>query len=185
MTLPVLTPEQARERMAQGAVLVDVRNDDEYRRAHIAEAVHAPLTRLEQNGLPEAAQSASVLVFHCKSGMRTQSAADLLAGFAEADKREVFVLSGGLDAWKQAGLPVREDASQPLELMRQVQIAAGSMVLGGVLLGWLVSPVFYLLSGFVGAGLIFAGVSGCCMLARLLAKMPWNTKASLGRKHGS
>lgn len=35
----------------------------------------------------------------------------------------------------------------------------------------------HLLSGFVGAGLMFAGISGFCGLARLLVRMPWNRKA--------
>jgi predicted branched-subunit amino acid permease len=58
--------------------------------------------------------------------------------------------------------------------MRQVQIAAGSLVVIGVLLGALVHPGFYALSAFVGAGLVFAGVSGFCGMARLLVLMPWN-----------
>ncbi len=58
--------------------------------------------------------------------------------------------------------------------MQQVQIVAGSLVLLGVVLGYLLNPAFFLLSGFVGAGLLFAGLSGWCGMALLLAKMPWN-----------
>jgi len=47
----------------------------------------------------------------------------------------------------------------------------------GFVLGISVSPWFHLLSGFVGAGLMFAGISGFCGLARLLVRMPWNRKA--------
>ena len=83
-------------------------------------------------------------------------------------------MEGGLDAWKRAGLPVVADRRQPLELMRQVQIVAGSMVVLGVVLGALVTPWLFLLSGFVGAGLIFAGVTGTCGLANVLRNMPWN-----------
>ncbi|MDW8399764.1 MAG: DUF2892 domain-containing protein, partial [Acetobacteraceae bacterium] len=79
-----------------------------------------------------------------------------------------------LEAWKAAGLPVAEDRRQPIELMRQVQIAAGSLVLVGVLLGALLHPGFFALSGFVGAGLVFAGATGTCGLAQLLRLMPWN-----------
>ena len=84
------------------------------------------------------------------------------------------MLEGGLDAWKKAGLPVSLDRSQPIDIMRQVQIAAGSLVLLGVVLGAFVSPNFYALSGFVGAGLTFAGISGFCGMARVLGAMPWN-----------
>ena len=69
-----------------------------------------------------------------------------------------------------------KDSSQPLPLMRQVQIAAGSLALLGVILGYAVSSAFFLLSGFVGAGLILAGVTGFCGMARLLAIMPWNRR---------
>ena len=80
---------------------------------------------------------------------------------------ETYILEGGLDAWKKAGLPVTLDRNQPIDIIRQVQIVAGSLVLSGVVLGALVAPGFYALSGFVGAGLLFAGVSGFCGMARL------------------
>lgn len=79
---------------------------------------------------------------------------------------------------QKAGLPVVVDASHPLELQRQVQIAAGSLIVLGAVLGTTVSPWFHALSGLVGAGLLFAGVSGFCGLARVLMRMPWNRKAT-------
>jgi hypothetical protein len=82
----------------------------------------------------------------------------------------------GLDAWKKAGLPVTLDRSQPIDIIRQVQIVAGSLVLLGVVLGALVAPGFYALSGFVGAGLIFAGSTGFCGMPHVLALMPWNRR---------
>lgn len=84
------------------------------------------------------------------------------------------MLEGGLEAWRKAGLPLHLDRKQPLPLMRQVQIGAGSLVLVGVLLGYLASPWFFLLAGFVGAGLLQAGVTGWCGMANLLQLMPWN-----------
>ena len=98
------------------------------------------------------------------------------ARLAAAAQCEAYILEGGLEAWRRAGLPVKTDSAQPLELMRQVQIAAGSAVVLGVALGALISPWFYLLPGFVGAGLIFAGATGFCGLARLLQTMPWNRR---------
>lgn len=86
------------------------------------------------------------------------------------------MLAGGIEAWKKAGLPTTVDRKQPIEIGRQVQIAAGSLVLAGVVLGALVSPGFYLLSAFVGAGLAFAGISGNCGMTRLFALMPWNRR---------
>jgi rhodanese-related sulfurtransferase len=111
------------------------------------------------------------VVFTCRSGMRTAGACDRLAARVSG---EAFILDGGLDAWAKAGLPVESNADAPMEIMRQVQIAAGSLVLIGALLGFFVAPAWYGLSAFVGAGLTFAGVTGFCGMARLLMLMPWN-----------
>jgi rhodanese-related sulfurtransferase len=87
-------------------------------------------------------------------------------------------LTGGIDGWAAAGLPVEVDRGKPIEIMRQVQIAAGVLVLTGVILGLLVAPGFFGLSAFVGAGLTFAGLTGWCGMAKLLAVMPWNRAAA-------
>lgn len=169
MTSKVLTPQAAQELLAQGAVLVDIRGADEYGREHIAQAKHIPMELLSSQGIPN--NTANTVIFHCRSGNRTAVNAVALDECASC---EVYILEGGLDGWKQAGLPVVKDATQPLELQRQVQIGAGSFILLGVILGSTVSPAWYALSGFVGAGLIMAGVTGFCGLARVLMKMPWN-----------
>jgi rhodanese-related sulfurtransferase len=103
--------------------------------------------------------------------MRTAGACHRLAARVEGP---AYVLEGGLDAWGKAGLPLAVNTRAPMEIMRQVQIAAGLLVLTGVLLGWLVAPGFFALSAFVGAGLTFAGVTGFCGMARLLMLAPWN-----------
>lgn len=165
-----LSPQQVRERINAGkAVLVDIREPDEFARSHVKGAQSQPLSTWEKAHLtidPDAD-----VIFTCRSGMRTAGACDRLAARVNGD---AFVLDGGLDAWAKAGLPVETNADAPMEIMRQVQIAAGSLVLIGVLLGFLVAPAWFALSGFVGAGLIFAGVSGFCGMARLLMLAPWN-----------
>ncbi len=100
----------------------------------------------------------------------TQNAARL----KDAASSEAYIMEGGLDAWKKAGLPVASDSSAPIELHRQVMIGAGSFVLLFVLLGTFVSPLFYAFAGFVGAGLVFGGMTGICGMAKALAVMPWN-----------
>ena len=173
--LHTITPEDAARLLREGgATLVDVREADEHARERIPGARNLPLSRLEEAEL--AVHQGKPVLFHCRSGARTAGNADRLA--AKAGLCEAYVVEGGLDAWKRAGLPVAEDRRQPIELMRQVQIAAGSMVVLGVLLGAFVTPGFYLLSGFVGAGLVFAGVTGTCGLARVLRMMPWNRRAA-------
>jgi len=168
MTLQPISPERAQQLVATGAVLVDIREADEYRREHIAGARLRPLSRL---GAGLDVEPGRVVIFQCRSGARTTAHADRLA---EAAGDTGYRLEGGLDAWKQAGLAVVADKRQPIELMRQVQIAAGSLVLVGAVLGAVVHPAFYGLSAFVGAGLVFAGVSGTCAMARILRVMPWN-----------
>jgi len=170
MTIPSISPEQARALLADGAVLVDIRNHDEHAREHIPGAVLWPVS---QPAVPLPKGAAKTVVFHCRSGARTQANAARLAAAAGCD---AFLLSGGLEAWKRAGLPVKQARRQPIELMRQGQIAAGSLVLAGVVIAATLSPYGVLLSGFVGAGLVFAGVSGFCSMARLLAWMPWNRR---------
>lgn len=167
---PPISATALKRRLDAGeAVLIDIRESDEHAREHIVGARLAPLSAIDSHDFDR--DHAKAAVFHCRSGARTQSnAAKLLAkGFSEA-----FYLEGGIEAWKAAGLPVHVNAKAPVELMRQVQIAAGLLILAGVLLGWSVNPVFYLLSGFVGAGLAFAGATGWCGMALVLKAMPWN-----------
>ncbi len=172
--LPAITPQRAVQLVKQGAVLVDIREFDEHARERIPDARHLPLSQI---GVGQAAPlDHPVVIFHCKSGARTVGNAAKLAGQATAC--EAYILEGGLEAWRKAGLPTALDRRQPIELMRQVQIAAGGLVLLGAVLGFLVAPAFYALSAFVGAGLLFAGISGFCGMARILALMPWNRRAA-------
>jgi rhodanese-related sulfurtransferase len=170
----LLSPNEVADRLARGrAVLVDVREADEFARRRVKGAVSRPLSALEPERM--GIEFGREVVFTCRSGQRTAVHWDRLRAAAGGD---AFVLDGGLEAWAAAGLPVEVDRKAPLELMRQVQIAAGVLVLLGVALGFAVSPAFFGVSAFVGAGLTFAGVSGFCGMARLLAMMPWNRRAT-------
>ena len=171
--LKAISPNRAAELMRKGAVLIDIREADEHARERIPGARHHALSRIDKD--TPVRQGDDVLVFHCRSGARTHGNAARLVAAAPAC--ETYVLEGGIEAWKKAGLPVRLDRSQPIDLMRQVQIAAGSLILLGATLGFALTPAFYGLSAFVGAGLLFAGVSGFCGMARILALMPWNRRA--------
>lgn len=171
MTVKTISPADARRAINSGARLIDIRGADEHARERIPGATNVPLDRiadLPSDGRP--------VVFHCRSGMRTAANATQLG--AAAGDAPVFLLDGGIDAWRSAGLPTVADRSQPLEIMRQVQITAGALVLTGVLLGLFVAPGFFGLSAFVGAGLMFAGVTGWCGMANLLRIMPWNRRAT-------
>ncbi len=173
MTIATVSANEAQALIAQGARLIDIRAADEYAREHIPAATLLPLEQLT-HGVALNTQPGDTIIFHCQAGSRTQNNASLLA--AAAAPAQVKLLAGGIQAWRAAGLPIVEDKSQPLPLMRQVQIAAGALILLGVVPGYAVNSGFFLLSGFVGAGLTFAGLTGFCGMARLLAVMPWNRR---------
>jgi hypothetical protein len=77
-----------------------------------------------------------------------------------------------------AGLPVNKGTGGRLPLERQMRIAVGIFILSGVLLSQFVNPVFIWVSGFMGAGLIYAGLTGKCGMVVLLSKMPWNQRGA-------
>ena len=172
-TLTKIDPKTVADGLKAGKFhLIDIREADEFAREHIGGAVSIPLSTVEQADVKlEAGRTA---VFHCKSGMRTEANCAKLAARVDGN---ALILEGGLDAWKKAGLPVKDNAKAPLPMNRQVQITAGALVLTGALIGTFVHPAGYALSGFIGAGLIFAGVSGWCGMANVLAMMPWNKAA--------
>jgi rhodanese-related sulfurtransferase len=168
-----ISVSDARTLVAQGAVLIDVREADEHARERIPGAKSAPLSS-GAAGVPRNA----VLVYHCKSGNRTSANAATLRQTAEGASCEAYILEGGLEAWRSAGLPIAQNTRAPLEIMRQVQITAGGLAFVGFLLGLGVHSGFHAISGFIGAGLLFAGASGWCGMAKLLAVMPWNRTAA-------
>ena len=166
-----VSPELLTSWMAAGdTVLVDVREDYEHAEERIDGAVLHPLSSFDADALRRDAGSKRV-VFHCRSGSRSLDAAERYRRNGEA----TFHLGGGVEGWKSAGKTVVQSAAaRRLPIMRQVQITAGAMIAIGVGLGVTVSPWFHVLPGFVGFGLMFAGISGWCGLAKLLAAMPWN-----------
>ena len=166
--MQTITANEAQTLIDQGALLVDIREPAEYAQQRIAGSVNLPLSQLP-GLLPQVA--GKTVIFHCLSGKRTAMNAEKLAACTSC---QAYLLDGGLQGWQAAGLPVQGQRKQPLELMRQVQIAVGLLVLIGAILGFAVSPWFYLLSAAVGAGLAFAGLTGFCGMALLLQRMPWN-----------
>ncbi|WP_033373749.1 rhodanese family protein [Sandarakinorhabdus sp. AAP62] len=174
--LKSLSPSEAATLVDAGhALLVDVREAGEFAGRHIPGALSLPLS-LPDSG-PLACGMDSSLIFTCQTGRRTSSNAGRL--LARVPGGRAFVLEGGVDAWARAGLPIAgSEATQAIPIMRQVQIAAGLLVLTGVLLSIFVAPPWIALAGFVGAGLSFAGLTGWCGMAQLLGMMPWNRRTA-------
>lgn len=165
MTVKTIAPHAAADLLKGGAQLIDIRGPDEHARERVGSAQSMPLDQLAP------IEGDTPLIFHCRSGQRTNLNA---ARLAAVNAGPTYLLEGGIDGWKAAGLPTLTDAKQPLELMRQVQIGGGAMVLTSVALGWLVSPFFLLLGAGVGVGMLHAGITGSCAMTALLAPMPWN-----------
>ena len=154
--------------------IIDVRSPVEFKSRSLAGATNIPLDVLscelvESHVNGHAADQPIYLM--CKGGHRAKLASEKLPQLDQ----QLVCIEGGMDALDQGdSLPFHEDPTAGLSLERQVRIAAGSLVLLGVLLGSIIHPSAYLLSGFVGAGLVFAGISNWCGMGLLLAKMPWN-----------
>lgn len=169
-----LDPKTAKVWLDAGDTLaLDVREANEYARENIAATRLAPLSSFDAATL-DLGTAKRILVV-CATGMRSGRAA---AQIAAARGIPVANLKGGIAAWKSAGLPVRRNASSPLPIMRQVQIAAGALILIGAGLGLLVHPAFYLLCAFVGAGLFVAGATGWCGMATMLSYLPYNRRTA-------
>lgn len=176
-SMKTISPKELHERQQRGEPmhLLDVRTPAEHAVVHVPGVHLVPLDRLDAAQMARTAGSIpdAPLYILCRSGSRAKQAAEKLerAGFSLC-----HVVEGGTTAWADAGLPVNRGQSKVIPLERQVRIAAGTLVLTGVVLAWLVHPAFVWLSGFVGAGLIFAGITDWCGMGMLIAKMPWNQK---------
>lgn len=169
-TIRPLSPTDAKAMCDRGElVIVDVRTEVERAAVHAVGSQHIPLDRFNAAEVLKQHDGKTIACI-CKAGTRGAKAAQALI---DAGCTRVANITGGTDAWAAAGLPVQRSAGV-LPLERQVLIGAGAFVLAGVLLAYFVHPYFVLLSGFVGVGLMFAGLTGFCGLGMVLARMPWN-----------
>lgn len=151
----------------QPVQIIDVRTPLEFDTEHIKGSINIPLDELGRRGSEIKKDMTTVLV--CRSGKRAGMAAQTLSPYGFESR----VLTGGILGWRKAGLPLIEGKKR-LSLERQVQLTIGLILLTSVTLGYTVSNLFFIMAGFIGAGLTFAGLSGTCGLAMLIAKAPWN-----------
>ena len=154
--------------------IIDVRTPVEFAEVHVPQARSVPLDELKPGSLQLPKDQPVYLL--CRSGQRATKAADK---FAKEGFSQPVVVEGGTLAWIEANLPVTRGTAKAISLERQVRIAAGAIVFTGVLLGRFVNFNFIWLSGFVGAGLIFAGITDFCGMGLLIARLPWNKRKSL------
>jgi len=168
-----MKPQTVQQHLAndQNLILCDVRTKMEFDAIHLKQALHIPLDAIEGATIEKNFPRDRFILFVCKSGARSAKAMQRLkdAGYDNVD----FV-EGGIEQCQKEGMEVVMEARKRISLERQVRIAAGLLVLTGVGLALTVDMAFIGLSAFVGAGLVFAGVTDNCGMALLLAKAPWN-----------
>ena len=174
MSQTTISPQQLAQLHDSGESLdlIDVRTPVEFRELHVEAARNVPLDQLDPQGVMQSRNGSrdKPLYVICQSGTRGEKAC---AKFRQAGFDNVVNVAGGTNACVDTDLPLVR-GKKAMSLERQVRIAAGALVVLGVVFGWLTHPAFYWLSAFVGAGLVFAGVTDTCGMGMLLARMPWN-----------
>lgn len=167
----LIAPQQVKAEL-ENLLLLDVRTPAEFEDAHLIGAVLHPLSALDAQQVKSLAATKSGCLIICGSGTRARQAAEKLQAQGVPS---LFVLEGGVKAWEAYGLPLQRGRKM-MSLERQVRIVAGALVFTASMLGYFVNPSWIILSGFVGAGLVFAGVTDTCAMGMLLARMPWNNR---------
>lgn len=165
-----IDPHSLHQKLSEHTLLlIDVREPAEHRSAHIKGDTLIPLNQISSYSLPKTHQFVAV---YCQMGQRSEEAVFHL--HKKHPSHTIVSLQGGINAWRQAKLPLEQSSSYCLPLDRQTQLAAGSLAFSGTLMGYFINTTLFIIPGFIGLGLMFAGLSGWCGMAKLLAKMPWN-----------
>jgi rhodanese-related sulfurtransferase len=157
--------------------IIDIRTHAEIDSESINNCIALPLQELSGAGLSKALDSSETekqsVYLLCQSGRRADMAVSKLSDFKGP---ELVIIEGGLNALKEAGITIIKGSKNVISLERQVRIAAGALVLTSVITGLLIHPGLYGIAAFVGAGLMYAGISDNCGMALVLAQMPWNKR---------
>jgi len=160
----------------QALTIVDVRTPAEVNNECLMGCHNLPLQQLDElsfNNLldQENIQTPTSVYLLCGTGMRAKKAAEKLSAI---NTMKLCVVEGGISALKAEGEKIQQGGGKTISLERQVRISAGTLVVVGIILGAVINPALYGVSAFVGAGLVFAGVTDSCGMAMVLARMPWN-----------
>ena len=156
----------------QAVQLIDVRTPAEYQECHATSAKNIPLDSLDPKTIVGSKKGSeeTPLYIICQSGNRAKKACEK---FNMIGHHHVVNVEGGTKAWQEEGLPVVR-GKKCFSLERQIRIIAGTIVFVGAVLSWMIHPAFISLAAFVGAGLVFSGITNTCAMGMMLAKMPWN-----------
>lgn len=158
------------QKVASGSIVsvVDVRTPAEFSSVQLPGSHNMPLGQFDPAKVAGAAKEGAVYLM-CRTQRRAEMAWGELNGKVDC---ELVVVEGGIESVDDAHL--QRTQTQVMSLERQVRIAAGGLVLSGVVGGFLLTPMLFGLSGFVGAGLVFTGITDNCVMGLIIAKMPWN-----------
>jgi len=168
-----ITPQEAYKYLKSGkAVLIDVREADEFKSRHIAYAQSIPLSSIANDiqniDLPED----KIIIMQCRSGKRGEQACSIITSCKL--KNEVYNIEGGINNWDKTGLPIINNSQTTISIFRQVQIIVGMLIVSLISLGLLGATLAFTIAAIIAGALMFAGITGWCGLAQLLNKMPWN-----------
>jgi rhodanese-related sulfurtransferase len=173
MTTNTIDARKASDWLASGeAVLIDVREPDEYRSGHIPYALSLPLSSLP-GALTRTPIAPDIkIIAQCLKGGRGAQACAALA--AHGLPNALYNLEGGITAWSTAGLPVVGGATTGVSIFRQVQMIVGGLILIAILAGLTGARAGFYMGALFASMLVLSGASGWCGLAMLLRHMPWN-----------
>lgn len=168
-----ITAEEAKELIESGgcSLLVDVRSHAEFRASHVPGAHNIPLDELEEKIGDEVENKDTTLYLMCSCGNRSGKGCEEMENMGY---QNVISIEGGIIELKRLGMKIAEEVHHVISIERQTRIVAGTLVLIGVLLGFLLNPGYFAIAAFIGFGLVFAGITDSCALGLLLARMPWN-----------
>ena len=176
MVSPMITPRDLAELLDghPDVRLLDVRTPGEFESAHIRGAYNVPLDTLAEHALEIRTVTNAEIVLVCQSGQRAGKADDALRA---AGMSNLHVLESGVNGWNAAGFETVHGRKR-ISLERQVRIVAGALAATGGFLALLVNPLFAAIPAFIGSGLFFAGITDTCMMGMILARLPYNRRAS-------
>ena len=173
--VPSITPRDLYRKWRRGdeIEIIDVRFPISFAEVHAPKARSVPFETLDPHEVMVQREGAvnEPLYIICQIGVRSRDAARL---FMEAGFTNVVNVEGGTRAWQEAGFPVVHERQRGWPLRRQVQLAAGSLIVAGSAVALFLNPVFFAIPAAVGAGLIYTAATDNCAMGVVLAKMPWN-----------
>lgn len=148
--------------------VVDVRTPAEFNTVYLPGSTNVPVSDITADAVHAAASEGPVYLM-CRTQKRAEMACEKLGDQVNC---ELVVIEGGIENVDPKLL--KHGERKTIALDRQMRVIAGLMVLIGVLGGFFIHPAWFGLSGFIGAGLMFSGITDACPMLMVLARMPWN-----------